>query len=81
MNNRCMGVLDEKCGKTTNGYFVCSEDLEIGTTINSCVHKKHASKGMKHLFILNEITASENSNRSTLIKKVSPFLHITSIRQ
>ena len=38
LNNRCMGVLDEKCGKTTNGYFVCSEDLEIGTTINSCVH-------------------------------------------
>ena len=42
----CMGVLDEKCGNTTNSYFVCSNDLEKGAKIDSCVHKKTISKGM-----------------------------------
>ena len=46
METDCMGVLDEKCGNTTNSYFVCSNDLERGVKIDSCVHKKTTSKGM-----------------------------------
>ena len=46
METDCMGVLDEKCGNTTNSYFVCSNDLEMGVNIDSCVHKKTTSKGM-----------------------------------
>ena len=46
METDCMGVLDEKCGNTTNSYFVCSNDLEMGVNIDSCVHKKTISKGM-----------------------------------
>ena len=45
----CVGVLDEKCGNTTNSYFVCSNDLEKGVSIDSCVHKKTTSKGMGYL--------------------------------
>ena len=46
METDCMGVLDEKCGHTTNSYFVCSNDLEKGAKICSRVHKKTTSKGM-----------------------------------
>ena len=46
VETNCMGVLDEKCGITTNSYFVCSNDLEIGVNIDSCVYKKTTSKGM-----------------------------------
>ena len=45
----CVGVLDENCGHTTNSYFVCSNDLEKGVNIDSCVHKKTTSKGMLYL--------------------------------
>ena len=46
METDCMGVLDENCGNTTSSYFVCSNDLEKGAKIDSCVHKKTTSKGM-----------------------------------
>ena len=46
LNSGCIGVLDEACGNTTNSYFACSQDLEIGTKVDSCVHKKHPLKGI-----------------------------------
>ena len=62
----CVGVLDEKCGNTTNSYFVCSNDLEMGVNIDSCVHKKTTSKGMEYLLHV-QIVATKI--RETLIHK------------
>ena len=45
-NQECIGVLDEKCGSSSNSYYLCSDDLEMGMPMESCVHKKHGSTGM-----------------------------------
>ena len=59
METSCMGVLDEKCGNTTNSYFVCSNDLEKGVNIDACVHKKTTSKGMWYLLYVQIVATKK----------------------
>ena len=65
METDCIGVLDEKCGNTTNSYFACSNDLEKGVNIDSCVYKKTTSKGMKYLLHVQIVA----TNIETLIHR------------
>ena len=63
MDKGCIGILDEKCGDTSNSYYLCSDDMESGRGIDSCVHKKQKSKGRHYMSVMSDYISRIEFNK------------------